>query len=81
VVIKATKVDYVYDSDPVKNKDAIPYEDISYLDVLQKGIKVMDSTAISLCMDNQLPIIVFNLHEKGALKRLVNGENIGTLVH
>ena len=62
VVLKATKVDYVYDSDPMKNKDAKPYENVTYLDVLAKGLKVMDSTAISLCMDNQLPIVVFNLH-------------------
>lgn len=81
VVIKATRVDYVYDSDPEKNPDAIPYKDVTYLEVLSKGLKVMDSTAISLCMDNKLPIIVFNLHEKGALKKLVQGGDVGTLVH
>lgn len=81
VVLKATKVDYVYDSDPMKNKDAKPFTNVTYLDVLSKGLKVMDSTAISLCMDNQLPIIVFNLHEKGALTRVVAGEAVGTLVH
>ncbi|MBS1963781.1 MAG: UMP kinase [Bdellovibrionales bacterium] len=81
VVLKATKVDYVYDSDPMKNKDAKPFTTVTYLDVLSKGLKVMDSTAISLCMDNQLPIVVFNLHEKGALTRVVNGEAVGTLVH
>ncbi len=80
VVLKATKVDYVYDSDPMKNKDAKPFTNLTYLDVLSKGLKVMDSTAISLCMDNQLPIVVFNLHEKGALTRVVNGESVGTLV-
>lgn len=80
VVLKATKVDYVYDSDPATNKDAKPFTNLTYLDVLSKGLKVMDSTAISLCMDNQLPIIVFNLHEKGALTRVVQGEAIGTLV-
>lgn len=80
VVIKATKVDYVYDSDPEKNPDAKPFSELTYLDVLSKGLKVMDSTAISLCMDNQLPIIVFNLHERGALKRLVQGDAIGTIV-
>jgi uridylate kinase len=80
VVLKATKVDYVYDSDPMKNKDAKPFTDLTYLDVLSRGLKVMDSTAISLCMDNQLPIIVFNLHEKGALTRVVHGEAVGTLV-
>lgn len=80
VVLKATKVDYVYDSDPMLNKDAKPFTNVSYLDVLSKGLKVMDSTAISLCMDNQLPIVVFNLHEKGALTRVVNGDAVGTLV-
>jgi len=80
VVIKATKVDYVYDSDPELNPDAKPFTDLTYLDVLSKGLKVMDSTAISLCMDNQLPIIVCNISEKGALRRLVNGEAVGTLV-
>lgn len=80
VVLKATKVDYVYDSDPMLNKDAKPFTHLTYLDVLSKGLKVMDSTAISLCMDNQLPIVVFNLHEKGALTRVVNGDAVGTLV-
>ena len=80
VVLKATKVDYVYDSDPMINKDAKPFETVTYLEVLSKGLKVMDSTAISLCMDNQLPIVVFNLHEKGALTRVVNGDAVGTLV-
>jgi uridylate kinase len=80
VVLKATKVDFVYDSDPKKNPNAKPFTEISYLDVLQKRLNVMDSTAISLCMDNHLPIIVFNLHQKGALKRVVLGEAVGTLV-
>lgn len=80
VVLKATKVDFVYDSDPKLNKDAKPFPQINYMDVLSKGLKVMDSTAISLCMDNKLPIIVFNLHETGALKKVVAGESIGTLV-
>jgi len=80
VVLKATKVDYVYDSDPATNKDAKPFTNLSYLDVLSRGLKVMDSTAISLCMDNQLPIIVFTLHEAGALMRVVQGEAVGTLV-
>jgi uridylate kinase len=80
VVIKATKVDFVYDSDPETNPNAKPFTDLTYLDVLSKGLKVMDSTAISLCMDNQLPIIVCNLSEKGSLRRLVNGEAVGTLV-
>ena len=81
VVIKATKVDGVYDADPKLDPNAKRFTEVRYIDVLQKGLKVMDSTAISLCMDNQLPIIVFDLHEQGALKRLVRGETVGTLVH
>ena len=81
VVIKATKVDGVYDVDPHQNPKATRFEELTYIEVLQRGIKVMDSTAISLCMDNKLPIIVFNLAERGALKRIVDGEMVGTLVH
>lgn len=81
VVLKATKVDGIYSADPKKEKSAKRYEELTYIDVLQKGLKVMDSTAISLCMDNRLPIVVFDLNEKGALKRVVAGERIGTLVH
>jgi uridylate kinase len=81
VVIKATKVDYVYDRDPVQDPSASPFSELRYLEVLSRGLKVMDSTAISLCMDNQLPILVFNLSERGALRRLIQGEPIGTLVH
>jgi uridylate kinase len=80
VVLKATQVDFIYDSDPKKNANAKPYESIQYIDVLKQGLKVMDSTAISLCMEYQLPIIVFNLHEKGSLVRVVRGEAVGTLV-
>jgi uridylate kinase len=80
VVIKATKVDGVYDSDPMKNRKAKRFDEVSYIEVLQRGLQVMDSTAISLCMDNQLPIIVFDLSEHGALKRLVKGEAVGTMV-
>ncbi|MFL5813489.1 MAG: UMP kinase [Bdellovibrionia bacterium] len=80
VVLKATSVDGIYDADPKKVKDAKRFEELTYLDVLQKGLKVMDSTAISLCMDNQLPIIVFDLAQKGALKQVVEGEAVGTLV-
>ena len=80
VVLKATKVDGVYDSDPLKNKDAVKFSEISYLDVLNKGLKVMDSTAISMCMDNSIPIIVFDLFGKGNLKNIVLGKKIGTLV-
>jgi uridylate kinase len=81
VVLKATKVDGVYDADPKKVPSAKRFEDVTYLDVLQKKLQVMDSTAISLCMDNRLPIIVFDLAAKSALKRVVNGEAVGTLVH
>lgn len=80
VLLKATKVDGVYDSDPKKNPKAKRFAEVQYIDVLKKGLKVMDSTAISLCMDNQLPIIVFDLHESGGLARAVMGERVGTLV-
>jgi len=80
VILKGTKVDGVYDRDPVKDKDAVRYDKLSYLDVLKGGLKVMDTTAISLCMDNKLPIVVFNVKQTGNLVRVVNGENIGTTV-
>ncbi len=80
VVMKATKVDGIYDADPKLHPEAKRFEEIDYIEVLKRGLKVMDSTAISLCMDNGLPIIVFNLNEKGALQRVINGETIGTLV-
>ncbi len=80
VVLKATKVDGIYDCDPKKNSDAKRYEEVKYIEVLQKRLEVMDSTAISLCMDNKLPIVVFDLHTKGALKQVVAGQAVGTLV-
>ncbi|HKA33818.1 MAG TPA: UMP kinase [Candidatus Binatia bacterium] len=80
VILKATKVAGVFDSDPMKNREAKKYGRLSYIEVLNKELKVMDSTAISLCMDNHLPIVVFNLMEKGNIKRVVCGEEIGTLV-
>jgi uridylate kinase len=80
IILKATKVDGVYSSDPVKNPRAKKYKEITYLDVLKKGLKVMDSTAISLCMDNNLPIIVFGLMKKGNIKKVLVGKKIGTLV-
>lgn len=80
VILKATKVDGVYDADPVKHAGAVKFTELSYIEVLNRELKVMDSTAISLCMDNNLPIIVFNLMEKGNIKRVVSGESIGTLV-
>lgn len=80
VLLKATKVDGVYDKDPKKHSDAKMYGTVSFLDVLNQGIQVMDSTAISLCMDNKLPIIVFNLLKHGNITRVVMGETIGTSV-
>lgn len=80
VILKGTKVDGVYDCDPVKNHDAKKYDQISYLDVINLGLKVMDSTAISMCMDNKIPIVVFNLYKEDNLRRLILGEKIGTLV-
>ena len=80
VILKATKVDGVYDADPAKVADAKKISRINYLDVLSRGLAVMDTTAISLCMDNRLPIIVFNLTVPGNLKRVVMGEKVGSLV-
>jgi uridylate kinase len=80
VILKATKVDGVYDADPLHHKHAHKYNELTYLDVLKKQLKVMDATAISLCMDHQIPIIVFNLKRKGNVKRVVLGETIGTKV-
>jgi uridylate kinase len=80
VILKATKVDGVYDADPQKVPDAKLFARINYLDILSKGLGVMDTTAISMCMDNSLPIIVFNLNVPGNLKRVVLGEKVGSLV-
>ncbi|EKD42365.1 MAG: hypothetical protein ACD_73C00189G0003 [uncultured bacterium] len=80
VILKATKVDGIYDRDPNKEAGAIRFEKLTFLDVLNRGLKVMDSTSISLCMDHGLPIIVFDLFKKGNVKKVVLGENIGTLV-
>ena len=80
VILKATKVDGVYSSDPVKNKKARKYDSLRYIEVLKRGLKVMDATAISLCMDNNLPIIVFDLKKEGNIKRVITGEKIGTIV-
>jgi uridylate kinase len=79
-ILKGTKVDGIYTADPVIHPDATKYPTISYLKVLERGLKVMDATAISLCMDNKLPIVVFNLREPGNVKRVVLGEPIGTTV-
>jgi len=79
-VMKATRVDGVYDKDPLKYDDAVKYSELSYIDVLNKGLQVMDSTAISLCMDNDLPILVFNMETEGNISRALAGEDVGTLV-
>ena len=80
VILKGTKVNGIYDSDPVRNPSATMYDTLSFLSVLNKSLKVMDATAITLCMDNSLPLIVFNLTKPGNLKRVVLGEKMGTLV-
>jgi uridylate kinase len=80
VILKGTKVDGVYTADPMTDKGAKRYETISYLEVLEKSLKVMDATAISLCMDNKLPIVVFNLREQGNLRRVIMGDPVGTTV-
>jgi len=80
VILKATKVDGIYDSDPKKNPGAKRYVQITYLDALQQQLKVMDSTAFSLCMDNKMPIVVFDFFQPHNLKRVVLGEKVGTLV-
>jgi uridylate kinase len=80
VILKGTKVDGVYSSDPVKDPKAKKYKQLTYIEVLQKGLRVMDSTAVSLCMDNDLPIVVFNLKGTGNIRKAIEGKNIGTIV-
>jgi uridylate kinase len=80
IILKGTKVDGIYDADPMKDPGARKFESLTYFDVLQKGLKVMDTTAISLCMENSLPIIVYNLKEKGGLKKILTGGKVGTMV-
>ncbi|MCD6525647.1 MAG: UMP kinase [Desulfuromonas sp.] len=80
VILKATKVDGVYNADPAKDPTAVKFDSLTYIQVLQKGLQVMDATATSLCMDNDLPILVFNLTQPGNIKRVVLGEEIGTIV-
>ncbi len=81
VVMKATKVDGVYDKDPMKHKDAVKFDELTYMDVLNKSLNVMDSTAISLCMDNSLPILCFNLDQPTNILKAIKGDTIGTLIH
>ena len=80
ILLKATKVDGVYDKDPLKNDDAVKIDSLGYIDVLNKNIKVMDATAITLCMDNNTKIIVFNVFNRGNIKRVVVGERVGTVI-
>ena len=80
VILKGTKVDGIYTADPMLHPNATKFEHISYIKVLEQGLKVMDATAISLCMDNKLPIVVFNLRTAGNLRRVVMGEAVGTTV-
>lgn len=81
VILKATKVDGVYDRDPMQHDDATRYDRLTFLEVINQDLRVMDSTATSLCMDNQLPIVVFNIRQEGNLRRVVEGEDIGTFIH
>lgn len=81
VILKGTKVDGIYDSDPMKNPKAKRYDELTYFQVIEKDLRVMDSTAVTLCMDHHLPLIVFNLKEKGNIKRIILGEKVGTTVH
>jgi uridylate kinase len=80
VILKATKVDGIYDADPMVVKDAKRFDQISYLEMLQMGLKVMDATAISLCRENNIPVVVFNLNQLGNIRRVVAGERVGSLV-
>ncbi|MBI5555756.1 MAG: UMP kinase [Elusimicrobia bacterium] len=80
VVLKATKVDGVYDDDPLKNQQAKKFREISYMDALRKGLKVMDTTALSLCLDNKMPIIVFDIYQKSNIKKAILGEQVGTII-
>ena len=80
VIFKATKVDGVYSADPMKDNSAVKFNQLTYLEILKKGLQVMDSTSVSLCMDNKLPMIVFNVREKSSIKKVLMGEKIGTLV-
>ena len=80
IIMKATKVDGIYDKDPVKNKDASKFSELTYMEILKKGLKIMDATSISLCMEGNIPIVVFDLFEKGNIEKIIRGEKIGTIV-
>ncbi|MXZ48882.1 MAG: UMP kinase [Candidatus Dadabacteria bacterium] len=80
IIMKATKVDGIYDKDPVKNKDASKFTELTYMEILKKGLKVMDATSISLCMEGNIPIVVFDLFEEGNIEKVIRGEKVGTIV-
>ncbi len=80
IIMKATKVDGIYDKDPMKHDDAVKYDQISYMDAIRQRLNILDSTAFSLCMDNEVPILVFNLYDEDCIKRAILGESVGTLV-
>jgi uridylate kinase len=80
-IVKGTRVDGVYDSDPEKNPDAFKFDSITYLDILKKNLRVMDLTAVSLCQENNVPMVVFNMDKPGNLLKLVTGENVGTVIN
>ena len=80
VLLKATKVEGIYDADPVITRDAVKFEQITYMEILRLGLKVMDTTAVSLCKDNNLPMIIFNLNQPGNIRRVISGEKVGSLV-
>jgi uridylate kinase len=80
VLLKATKVEGIYDADPVLHKDAVKFEEITYMEILRLGLKVMDMTAVSLCKDNNMPMIIFNMNRSGNIKRVISGEKVGSLV-
>lgn len=80
IIMKATKVDGIYSEDPVKNKDAHKFAELTYMEILKKGLKIMDATSISLCMEGNIPIVVFDLFEKGSIEKVIRGEKVGTIV-
>ncbi len=80
-ILKATKVDGVYDSDPLTNKEAVKFDELTYSEFLRLNLKIMDATSVTLCMERKIPIIVFNIYQRGNLKKILSGEKIGTLVH
>ena len=80
IILKATKVDGVYDKDPMKYDDAVKYNELTYMDILKNELKVMDATSISLCMEENIPIVVFNLFKKGNIRSIIEGKRIGTIV-